>query len=567
MAKPIKQTVVDFSAELAAEWSENNTEKPSEVSIASTKKYLWVSSCGHEWLMSPSRRRAGTTCTYCSGRALLPGFNDLATTDPLVAEQWHPTKNGGLKPTDVSRGSRKRVWWQCARGHYWDSPVKNRTILGRGCAVCSGLKVWAGENDLQTLYPLIAEEFHPKMNGELTASTVTSMSDREVWWLGKCGHEWKMRVSARTFAGNSCPFCSGKQVLVGYNDLATTHPQLAKEFHPTKNYPLTVEQVTAGSSARIWWLGECGHEWDTRACDRTRGRFCPECAQMGASSKAEDELAEYVESILPVGSHIVRNQRTIVKPLELDIYLPEKSIAIEFNGIYWHSDRFGKGPEDHYLKWKQCQDKGVQLITVWEDDWRNKKSIIQTMLAHKLGVSSLPTIGARRCQVQKLGKQEIEVFMNENHIQGFVPGSYYVGLVAKETKNIVAAMILRKEREGELILSRYATSCRVPGGQSKLLAWIDNNVDYTTMVTFADHEVSNGLLYESTGWTKDKELPPDYKYVYAGRRVHKFNFRIKRFREDNSLIYEEGKTESELALMNSIPRVWDSGKTRFTRDR
>lgn len=113
---------------------------------------------------------------------------------------------------------------------------------------------------------------------------------------------------------------------------------------------------------------------------------------------------------------------------------------------------------------------------------------------------------------------------------------------------------------------RYATAARVPGGGfTKLLAHAENVYAPSHFITFADHTISDGGLYENNGFIVDKELPPDYMYVVNKERKHKFGYRLKRFQNDPNLLWEEGLTERELAALNSLPRIWDAGKTRYIK--
>src|SRR5690606_30137123 len=132
--------------------------------------------------------------------------------------------------------------------------------------------------------------------------------------------------------------------------------------------------------------------------------------------------------------------------------------------------------------------------------------------------------------------------------------------------DIVAVCVLKKFRD-DLTLSRYATDRLVPGGHSKMISWIQKNLDFDRLVTFADLCVSDGSLYETTGWRRDAELAPDYRYVVGSRREHKFNYRLKRFRDDPNLLFEEGMTEKQLAELNGIPRIWDCGKIRYVMEK
>lgn len=197
---------------------------------------------------------------------------------PEIAAEWHPTKNGSLAPQTVGAYSKKTVWWQCAKGHEWSTEVISRTARPRGCPICSGRQALAGYNDLAYLNPELATEWHPVKNGELTPQQVTAHSGKRVWWQCAEGHEWSTKVSDRSTNGNGCPICSGQKVLAGYNDLASIDPELAAEWHPTKNGNLTPQDVTARSGKKIWWICAKGHEWSTVIAHRSAGSGCPYCS-------------------------------------------------------------------------------------------------------------------------------------------------------------------------------------------------------------------------------------------------------------------------------------------------
>ena len=265
--------------ELVAEWhpTKNGDLTPKDVTPGSTKRVWWMCSEGHEWVAMVSNRSKGSGCPYCTGKKVLPGFNDLAAFRPELVAEWHPTKNGNLTPKDVTPGSHQKVWWQCSEGHEWEAMVSNRS-KGSGCPMCAGQKALPGYNDLATVDPDLAAEWHPTKNGELTPRDVTPGSTKRVWWLGSCGHEWESMVSNRS-KGSGCPYCTGKKVLPGFNDLAAFRPELAAEWHPTKNGGLTPKDVTPGSNKKVWWLGPCGHEWESAVSSRSAGSGCPVCSR------------------------------------------------------------------------------------------------------------------------------------------------------------------------------------------------------------------------------------------------------------------------------------------------
>ena len=146
--------------------------------------------------------------------------------------------------------------------------------------MCAGRVVIPGENDLASQFPEIAAQWDRERNDELTAETVSPYSSRKVWWRCRLGHSWQAAVSARTCRGSGCPYCAGRLVLAGFNDLASLEPKVARQWHPTLNGGLTPEQVTAGSRRSVWWQCPEGHVWKARVHSRTgKQRYgCPVCA-------------------------------------------------------------------------------------------------------------------------------------------------------------------------------------------------------------------------------------------------------------------------------------------------
>jgi hypothetical protein len=272
--------------EVAKEWhpTRNGDLTPTEVARSSNKKVWWQCSkhSEHEWDTTINNRTKGKGCPICSGQKVLAGFNDLKTTDPEVAKEWHLTRNGDLKPTEVARSAHKKVWWQCRKfpNHIWDAQISNRSN-GSGCPICSGLKVLEGFNDLNTTHPEIAKEWHLTRNGDLKPTEVARASNKKVWW--QCSnysdHEWDAEIYNRS-VGGGCPTCAGKRVLAGFNDLKTTDPEVAKEWHPTRNGDLKPNEVARSSNQKVWW--QCSkypdHEWDTSVDKRSSGQGCPICA-------------------------------------------------------------------------------------------------------------------------------------------------------------------------------------------------------------------------------------------------------------------------------------------------
>lgn len=274
----------DFASlypDIAVQWhpDKNGKAQPDQYLPGSHTSVWWRCGQGHEWKAAIKSRVEGSNCPYCSGRAVLPGENDLKTVAPLLARQWHPTKNGNLRPTQVLPGSARKVWWRCERGHEWQAEVYSRTA-GKGCPVCTGRVIVPGENDLESYDPELARQWCREKNGTLSPDSVSAYSNRQVWWQCELGHQWKAPIFSRTFSKKGCPYCSNRKLLVGFNDLKTAEPLVAAQWHPTKNEPLEPTMVMPGSSKRVWWKCTDGHEWKAVVYSRTGSQKCgcPVCA-------------------------------------------------------------------------------------------------------------------------------------------------------------------------------------------------------------------------------------------------------------------------------------------------
>ena len=267
---------------LAAQWDQerNGDLTPDQVLPGSHRKVWWQCPEGHRWQAFVKSRVGGAGCPVCQHRALSVGETDLAACFPVLAAQWDQERNGDLTPQDVFPGTQRKVWWRCAQGHVWQARVSSRAQNGAGCPVCTGRQILPGENDLATLFPAVAQAWHPDRNGSLTPAQISPYSNRKVWWQCPRGHPYQAVVSARTASGSGCPYCTGRRVLAGFNDLATLEPALAQEWHPTLNQGLTPDQVTSGSHKRVWWQCPAGHVWKAVVYSRARGKRCgcPVCA-------------------------------------------------------------------------------------------------------------------------------------------------------------------------------------------------------------------------------------------------------------------------------------------------
>ena len=212
--------------EIAAEWSEKNYPLlPTMVTPFANKKVWWKCSKGHEWHTLISTRSGGSKCPYCSGIILLKGFNDFATRQPQLAEEWSD-RNLPLMPDIINEKSRKNVWWKCREcGNEWKSVVYAR-IKGTVCPVCADRAVLPGYNDLETTDAHLLDEWDYEKNKDITPTAVSRNSMKSVWWKCSLGHSWKAKIYERTVEEKCCPVCE--------QEYRSVFPQLAVSYYAGK---------------------------------------------------------------------------------------------------------------------------------------------------------------------------------------------------------------------------------------------------------------------------------------------------------------------------------------------
>lgn len=242
--------------DLAMQWDYGrNMKRPEDFTPGSSKSAWWHCALGHSW-EAPIKKRTGRGdgCPTCSGKDILPGFNDLATLRPDLAREWHPTRNS-TSPTSVGRSVALRVWWQCADGHEWQATVNHRSG-GTGCPICANTTIVPGVNDFASRFPELAKEWSP--TSTLRPENAAPFSGKTATWECNLGHVWDAKVADRSSRGDGCPICSGHRVQPGKNDLETTDPIVAQQWHPDNAFP--PKTVSRGSNVVVAWICAKGHE-------------------------------------------------------------------------------------------------------------------------------------------------------------------------------------------------------------------------------------------------------------------------------------------------------------------
>lgn len=270
--------------QLMLEWNfKKNEIKPEEITPYSRKKVHWKCKLGHKWEQRVDHRTcSGSNCPYCSNHKACKD-NCLATTHSELAKEW--SNKNKLKPTEVTSGSAKKVWWKCPKGHEWKVSICERQKYN--CPYCANRKV-CKDNCLAVTHPQLAKEWSSK--NKLKPTEVTYGSYVDIFWQCSSGHEWKSKISSRASKKRNCPYCCNQKVCKD-NCLSTTHPELAKEW--SKKNKLKPTEVTYGHTKKVWWRCSKGHEWQSIAYSRSRGNACPTCNE----SKGEKLVAQILDKL------------------------------------------------------------------------------------------------------------------------------------------------------------------------------------------------------------------------------------------------------------------------------
>lgn len=432
--------------------TKNGNKTPADVPYGSGKKAWWMCEHSHEWeAVIRKRTNYHQGCPVCANKTVVTGFNDLATTHPQLVQYWHATRNGDLRPEHVYAFSAKKIWFKCELGHEWETALKDFVGAEQKCPYCAGRLAWAGYNDLCTTHPEVASRWDYKRNTSLP--TQIRMSSRQtVHWICEHGHRWKKAVVTQV-EHNICPVCANRRLEAGFNDIATMRPDLAAEWHPTKNDFIRPQDILINSKKKFWWLCQHGHEWESSVDTRLRCG-CPVCSNhklvvgvndlasqrpdiahdwdydkndctpqevtVGADKKVywrckrgHERFASVALRIKSDGCPICRRTNHIslqeyiihyfLKPYgqvihnyqelgyELDIYIPEKKIAIEYDGSYFHANSTKKD----LAKNKKCVHDGVVL-------YRLRESPLPFLNDTSIEIAVKPTHAALESAIQEL---------------------------------------------------------------------------------------------------------------------------------------------------------------------
>lgn len=507
---------------------------------------------GEFWQM-PYKHLIGRGCPMCS--------KTFKKTNESFIEEVKAVHGDKYDTSKVEYVNNKtKVCLIChEHGEFWITP--HNCLQGQGCPHCSG-------NARRTTESFIndANKVH---NGKYNYSETRYNGIHEKVYIichekdeNGIEHGKFLQAPNDHLHGQGCPKCRMKKAwdTKGRLTVDDIKKRLYEKYGDTYDYKLFVKYER--SDAKIPIICKKHGVFYQNLDNHLQGHSCPSCAHV--ISKAEKEIYEFVCKLCGKENVFIKNRTILKGKKELDIFIPNRQIAIEYNGLRWHSEEFGKSKDYHLNKLIECNEKGIKLIQIFEDEWIEKKEIVLKKIKHILGFNNGEKIYGRNCSVTEIDKSVCKDFLVKNHIQGYASSSKYFGAFYNET--IVAVMTFLEEKDGHWNLTRYASDNdkRCIGLAGKLFKAFLSAYNPIYVKSFADRRWTlskENNLYIRLGFELGEELKPDYRYVNGQRREHKFGYRKNILHKKYGLPLE--MSEYEMTQQLGFYRIYDCGLLRY----
>lgn len=446
-------------------------------------------------------------------------------------------------------------------GEFWQSP--NSHLSGGGCPSCARLRSGGTQRHTIEGFIKMARDRHGDKYDYSKIEYVNYNTKLNI----VCpihGDIWQTPVAH--LKGVGCPKCRYEKMSKSNTLTTEEFIERAREIHGDVFDYSQVEYN--GYEEHVKIICPIHGEFWQSPDSHLHSSGCPQCG--GIFSHEEDAICQFLETL---GLKVRKHNRKAIYPFEIDLHVEDKNIAIEYDGLYWHSDMVKEDINYHLNKTAQCEKLGIRLIHVFEDEWLNNSDIVKAKLKHIFGCDGdLPKIYGRQCVIKDINNKLAESFLSKNHIQGFVRSSVYLGCF--KDGEIIGVMSFRREKNGtdKWELTRFATDItkRCIGVGGKMFKHFTRNYDPSEVKTFADRRWSSTLsenLYDKIGFKFDGFLNPDYSYYYPkevkDRRIHKFNCRKKLLLKKHPDELTEDMTEYEMTKKMGYFRIWDCGLIRY----
>ena len=481
----------------------------------------------------------------------------------------------------IYNGMRQPLVYRCLKHGIQKQGAK--VHLEIGCQECSNTRTLTLRKFIEK-----AKNIHKNPDG-----TPKYIYDRVKWinatthvWIGCPNHNipyyWPQTPSNH-LKGENCPKCSRKKVADKLRMSPDEFIRRGKLIHTESDLSYHKVEYTGEDDKVIIFCNELDDNGNVHGDFEVIPRLfligkykCPKCFNKNKSF-GEQSLIDFIQSNVNCKIEL-KNREILSDKKELDIYISSKNIAIEYHGLYWHSTSWNDKTKDYHLKKTiGCEENGIQLIQIYEDEWYSKQEIIKSRLLNLLGKNKF-IIGARKCKIKQVTVEEERIFLNNNHLQGYIASTICYGLYWLSPINnkeyLVALMSfgpLRKNlgssnQEGHYELYRFVTAKNfsIPGGASRLFKHFIKKFNPKQIISFADRRWSTNInknLYEQIGFKFDSYTEPGYFYLLHGKRVNRFSLR------KDILITKygcpENISEKEFCEKQNWPRIYDSGQLKY----
>lgn len=420
---------------------------------------------------------------------------------------------------------------------------------GSRCPICSGCK----KLDIE----FIKEKFNRIGYTLLTKKYINNKTN--LYYICDKGHKETIRWDSFQ-RGVRCNICSN--VKLGENS-RHSYKFVKSEFEKVGYTLLSTEYVTAHN--KLNFICDKGHINYTTWNRFQQGQRCSKCSNN--HSKAELEIYELIKSYFP---NTQNGNRSLIAPFELDIVIPEKKLAIEYCGLYWHSELSGKDKNYHLNKLQKCNEIGYRLITIFEDEYLFKKDIVINRLKHILNLSEAKVIHARKCKIKEIDATIKDEFINKFHIQGsdrsiIKLGAYYqdklVSVMTFGKGNIAKGA---KYEDNVYELNRFCLdyNYKVSGIANRFISYFKNKYEFNEIYTYSDKRWSDGDLYQKLGFEYLHDSVPNYWYIIDNNRIHRYNFRKSELNKKLENFNPE-LSEWNNMVKNGFDRIWDCGNVKW----
>lgn len=441
-------------------------------------------------------------------------------------------------------------------GEFKQTPYNH--LLGHGCPSCGGTKKITTEEFIKRAREIHGDKYDYSKTEYINNTTKICII------CPKHGEFWQ--TPNKHLSGHGCHKCGRK--IVAEKQLLTNEQFInqAKLIHGDK-YDYS-KVVYTGYEEYVTIICPEHGEFKQTPDSHLHSGGCPKCGS--TLSKNEDELYNYIQNIVGINNVEQRN-RSILGNKEIDIYIPKLKIGIEYNGLYWHSERNPRMDKNYHLnKTLLCELNGIRLIQIFEDEYVKHKDVVLNKISHLLKYDmNKPKIMGRKCSIKCITKTESEIFLDKYHIQGFVRGTIHLG--AYYNDELIAVMSFTKEKcnynnwELTRFASNYNYVCQGVGG--KLFKYFIRNYQPEQIKSFADRRwcIVGNNIYECLGFKFEKFTKPDYYYYNENidkyNRIHKFNFRKKILSKKYGL--DITKTETTMADELDYVKIWNCGLIKY----